>query len=210
MKTAMQQVTLKLVREKNNDHFADVKGVHRDINLPSDFVVKYVDGVEYLISIRKGELKIDWNTHRYQVITVVNLTQRAPYQGPIEFTTELELPIVEPKKKFKQIKTPGTYEVTVKDGGSYYAGGSRLALTDGESKDTFFGCEYPVKGRVVGTGEEVIVTTSSHEVRGGHGEGNSSVSTVQITSLDSMKPMPKETRLLVQGFVYSMEEVKEE
>lgn len=210
MKTAIQQVTLRLVRGDNHDHFVDVNKVHRDIELPSNFKVD-LNGHTYLVTTLQGIIKIDiWEKRKYQRVSIVDLTEGMPFVGPMEFTIKLELPVVEPKKKFKQIKTPGTYEVTVKDGGSYYAGGSRLALADGEEKDTFFGCEYPVKGRVVGTGEEVIVTTSSHEVRGGHGEGNSSVSTVQVTSLDSMKPMPKETRLLVQGFIYSMVEDREE
>lgn len=210
MKTALQQVTLQLVRGNNYDHFVDVKGLHRDIEMPDNFKVD-LNGHTYLVSTLKGVIEIGmWDKRKYQRISIVDMTESMPFGGGMEFTIKMELPVIEPKKKFKQIKTPGTYEVMVTDGGSYYAGGSRLALADGEEKETFFSCEYPVKGRAVGTGEEVIITTSSHEVRGGHGEGNSFISTVQVTSLDTMKPMPKETRLLVQGFVYSMEEVKEE
>lgn len=207
METTVQRVTLKLVSGYDRDYWKDVAGLHGEVALPKDFVCQ-IGEEEFMVTTVEGKAGGNWDGHKYHRIVVINLTKKVPIKGEWQLTVDMELPVVKPPKKYHTVEIPGTYEVKIGSGGAYC--GETLVLVDGQRDQRWFRSKgVPCKGLVVGTGEEVIITSSNQEMRGGHGEGNYSISKLHITSLTTMNPLSDETHLMVEGTLCTKEEIIE-
>ncbi|MGL4614260.1 MAG: hypothetical protein ACRCVV_10280 [Shewanella sp.] len=194
----LYNVNIKVSGGANNQFWADVDGIHKDIELPESFILAQGDGDKVLVTHVKTIKQNTWGEPpRYSRISLFNISKSVPVDTRQVFSVQLELPDLPVPTRWEHIEKHEEVEIVIGSGG-YYTG-EAIVMNDGSSG--WLKSKCPLKAKDVKTGNQVIVTSSSSEHRGGHGEGNITLTSLTITDLETMKPLPKDTVMMYSGIV---------
>lgn len=195
---ALYNVNIKVDGTKNNQFWVDVDGIHKDIELPELFMLDHANGDKILVTHVKTIKQNRWGENpRYSRISLFNISKSIPVDLQQVFSVQLELPDLPVPTRWEHVEKQEEVEIVIGSGGCYT--GETIVMNDGSSGWLKSGC--PFKAIDVKTGNPVIVTSSSSEHRGGHGEGNITLTSLSITDLETMEKLPKDTVMVYSGIV---------